>query len=75
MEKFAVFGVFNCRFGIFSPILVCCTKKNLASLVYSAFNQCDQMTWWRGPVLSPSPATEDSGAMGREIGSPLGIEW
>jgi hypothetical protein len=39
-------------FGIFLPILVCCTKKNLATLVYSPTSlSADKKTTTRGFLL------------------------
>jgi hypothetical protein len=34
-------------YSIFPPVLVCCTKKNLATLVYIGPSQCDRPLRWR----------------------------
>jgi hypothetical protein len=36
-EYFKTIWYISWPFGIFSPVLVCCTKKNLATLIRSAF--------------------------------------
>jgi hypothetical protein len=39
------FGKFFPRFGTFLPVLVCCTKNNLATLTCTVFRLC----WFRIP--------------------------
>jgi hypothetical protein len=55
------------------PVLVSCTKKNLATLVYVVLQY--ELPWRRGLVISSPPATEETGAVGREIESLHGIGW
>jgi hypothetical protein len=42
------FGIFYGHFGIFSPVLVYCTKKNLATLLLFTTNFPEQHFFWGG---------------------------
>jgi hypothetical protein len=67
----AIWSIFL-PFGTFYGHLVCCTKKNLATLIVKKSSSSKKLLSGHGLVVSSPPATKEIGAMGREIESHQG---